>query len=380
MRIVFFSEAYEPQVNGVVTTLGKLVDHLRECGHQVLLAVPRFNGRLTRTGVVEFRALPFPPYPEVPFILPHWRFHRREFAQVEAFKPDLVHLMSPAVMAYFGQIWARRRGCPVVASYETDLIGYMHYYHVGMFKAPVWRYFRWLFNNCLRTYVPSLDTKKLLEANGICRVDVFDRGVDCVHFHPSRRSEPLRKSLGIEAGGILLLYVGRISKEKNLQLLLNWFLSSCSRYPNMRLVITGDGPLRGRMAREFSDPRIIFNGWKKGQELATLFASADIFTLPSSTETLSLVAMEAMACGVPVVAMNAGGVRNVVEHQSTGLLAGSGLEFEVFLQRLIEDAGLRSQLGRNARHYAEKKTWAHAFEDLKRSYQEVLSEKHGTHA
>ena len=90
--------------------------------------------------------------------------------------------------------------------------------------------------------------------------------------------------------------------------------------------------------------------------------------------------MEAMASGVPVVAMNAGGVRNVVEHQSTGLLAGSVPEFEVFLQRLIEDAGFRSQLGRNARHYAENKTWAHAFEGLKRSYQEVLSEKHGTQA
>ena len=380
MRIVFFSEAYEPQVNGVVTTLGKLVDYLSVCGHQVLLAVPRFNGNRRRTGVVEFRALPFPPYPEVPFMLPHWRFHRREFAEVEAFKPDLVHLMSPAVMAYFGQIWARRRGCPVVASYETDLIGYMDYYHVGMFKEPVWRYFRWLFNNCQRTYVPSLDTRRLLESNGICRVDVFDRGVDCVHFHPEKRSEQLRKSLGVEPGGILLLYVGRLSKEKNLQLLLNWFLSSCSRLPNMHLVITGDGPLRGRLARDFSDPRITFNGWKKGEELATLFASADIFTLPSSTETLSLVSMEAMASGVPVVAMNAGGVRNVIEHERTGLLAGSAQEFQVFLHRLIENVGLRSQLGRSARGYAESKTWTHAFENLERSYQQVLSEKDGARA
>jgi phosphatidylinositol alpha 1,6-mannosyltransferase len=374
MRIVFFTEAHEPQVNGVVTTLGKLVDHLSCRGHQVLLGVPRFDGSRLRTGVVEFRALPFPLYPEMPIILPHWRFHETEFAQIEAFKPDLVHLMSPAVMAYFGQIWARRNGCPVVASYETDLISYMHYYHLSMFTAPVWRYFRWLFNNCQRTYVPSPDTKRLLESNGICRVDVFDRGVDSARFHPEKRSEPVRKSFGVEPDGILILYVGRVAREKNLQLLLRWFVRSSPQHPNVRLVITGDGPLRQQLMREFSHRGVIFTGWKMGEELATLFASADIFALPSSTETLSLVSLEAMASGVPVLAMNAGGVRDVVRHERTGLLANAAQEFDVFLGRLIQDASLRSQLGLSGRCYAENKPWTHAFENLECSYQRVLSE------
>jgi glycosyltransferase involved in cell wall biosynthesis len=126
MRIALFSEAYAPQVNGVVRTQVELVNYLRSRGHQVLLAVPYHKANPRQEQVVEFRAVPFPLYPEMPIILPHWRFHRREFARVEAFQPDLVHLMSPGVLAYFGQLWARRHGCPVVASYETDIIHYLH--------------------------------------------------------------------------------------------------------------------------------------------------------------------------------------------------------------------------------------------------------------
>ena len=134
MRIALFSEAYAPQVNGVVRTQIELVSYLRMRGHQVLLAVPYVKSNPREPHVVEFRAIPFPLYPEMPIILPHWRFHRREFEKVGAFKPDLVHLMSPGVLAYFGQLWARRHGCPVVASYETDIIRYLHYYRFGAFE------------------------------------------------------------------------------------------------------------------------------------------------------------------------------------------------------------------------------------------------------
>ena len=125
----------------------------------------------------------------MPIIFPHWRFHRREFARVEAFKPDLVHLMSPGVLAYFGQLWARRHGCGVVASYETDIVRYMHYYGFARFEPLLWRYLRWLFNNCQQTYVPSRVTMEQLIKGGIHDVRVFERGVDCAQFHPGKRSE-----------------------------------------------------------------------------------------------------------------------------------------------------------------------------------------------
>ncbi len=375
MRIALFSEAFQPQVNGVVRTQVELVRYLCGRGHEVLQAVPYYKANPRQEQVVEFRALPFPLYPEMPIILPHWRFHRREFERVEAFKPDLVHLMSPGVLAYFGQLWARRHGCPVVASYETDIIRYMHYYGFGRFEPQLWRYLRWLFNNCHHTYVPSQVTKNQLINAGIRDVRVFERGVDNVLFHPGKRSEAVRKSFGVEPGGTLVLYAGRLSKEKSLDVLLRAFTRLAGEHPKMRLVVTGDGPRRRALVRSFTSPGITFTSWKGGEELATLFASADVFALPSSTETLSLVSLESMASGIPVLAMNAGGVRDIVEHERTGLLANSVLEFECGLRRLVEDIPLRARLGLNGRRYAEDKTWSRAFESLERDYFESLTER-----
>jgi phosphatidylinositol alpha 1,6-mannosyltransferase len=374
MRIALFSEAYAPQVNGVVRTQIELVSYLRMHGHQVLLAVPYVNSNPREPQVVEFRAIPFPLYPEMPIILPHWKFHRREFEKVEAFKPDLVHLMSPGVLAYFGQLWARRHGCPVVASYETDIIRYLHYYRFGAFEPVLWRYLRWLFNNCRHTYVPSEITKEQLIKGGIRDVRVFGRGVDAKLFHPAKRSEALRESLQVQPGGTLVLYAGRLSKEKNLEVLLIAFTRLAASRPGARLVVTGDGPHRRNLVRSYRSSEITFTSWKSGEELATLFASADIFALPSSTETLSLVSLESMASGVPVLTMNAGGVRSVVEHDKTGLLANSAGEFEVALRRLMEDGSLRRRLGLDGRRTAEGKTWAHACECLERDYIEIVAE------
>jgi glycosyltransferase involved in cell wall biosynthesis len=376
MRIVLFSEAFQPQVNGVVRTQVELVRYLGLRGHQVLQAVPYYKANPRQDNVVEFRAVPFPLYPEMSIVLPHWRFHRREFERVEIFKPDLVHLMSPGVLAYFGQLWSRRHGCPVVASYETDIIRYMRYYGFGRFEPQLWRYLRWLFNNCHHTYAPSQVTKNQLINAGIHDVRVFERGVDNVLFHPGKRSEEFRKSLGVEPGGALVLYAGRISKEKNLDVLLRAFIRMAGEHPKARLVVTGEGPRRRALVRLYSGSGITFTSWKRGEELATLFASADVFALPSTTETLSLVSLESMASGTPVLAMNAGGVRDIVEHEETGLLANSVQEFERGLRRLVEDVPLRTRLGLNGRRYAEDKTWSHAFESLERNYLEAVTGSH----
>jgi glycosyltransferase involved in cell wall biosynthesis len=376
MRIALFTEAYAPQVNGVVRTQVELVRYLNMRGHQVLQVVPYDKTNPRQEQVVEFRSVPFPLYPEMPIILPHWRFHRREFVKVEAFKPDLIHLMSPGVMGYFGRVWARRHGFPVVASYETDIIRYLHYYGFGIFEPLLWRYLRWLFNPCQHTYVPSPVTRDELIKGGIREVRVFERGVDGVQFHPCKRSEAVRDSLGVKPGGALVLYAGRISQEKSLDVLLRAFIRLAVEHPNARLVVTGDGPHRKALVRSFRNPRITFTSWKCGEELAALFASADVFALPSSTETLSLVSMESMASGVPVLAMNAGGVRTVVDHEMTGLLANSVQEFELGLRRLVEDAPLRMRLGLNGRRYAEGKTWSRAFEGLEQNYLEALAAGH----
>jgi glycosyltransferase involved in cell wall biosynthesis len=261
----------------------------------------------------------------------------------------------------------------VVASYETDIIRYMHYYGFGRFEPLLWYYLRWLYNRCEHTYVPSQVTRDQLIKAGIRDVRVFERGVDSVRFHPGKRSEAVRESLGVRPGGALVLYAGRLSKEKSLDVLLTAFMRLAGEHPEARLVVAGEGPHRRALVRSFRSPSIIFTSWKRGEELATLFASADIFALPSSTETLSLVSLESMASGVPVLAMNAGGVRDIVEQGRTGLLANSAEEFEVMLRRLVEDIPLRTRLGLQGRKYAEEKTWSHALEALERNYLEALA-------
>jgi glycosyltransferase involved in cell wall biosynthesis len=215
-----------------------------------------------------------------------------------------------------------------------------------------------------------------LVKGGVRDVRVFERGVDSVLFHPGKRSAELRASLGVEPGAALVFYAGRVSKEKNLEVLLGAFMRLLQKHPNARLVLAGEGPHRRALMRSFRSSGVTFTSWKKGEELAALFASADLFALPSTTETLSLVSLESMASAVPVLAMNAGGVRDIVQNERTGLLANSSDEFERGLHRLVEDVPLRARLGSNARVYAEEKTWQHACEKLESNYFEALTEKH----
>jgi glycosyltransferase involved in cell wall biosynthesis len=252
------------------------------------------------------------------------------------------------------------------------MIRYLKYYGFGVFAPQAWRYFSWLYNNCRRTYVPSADTKRFLEDRGIHDVEVFDRGVDIHLYHPRKRNNAIRASFGVEPDGILILYVGRMSKEKSLDLLLNQFLHLYTDYPSIRLVLTGEGPLQRKLMRRFDHANITFTGAKRGEDLAGIYASADIFAIPSSTETLSLVSMEAMASGLPVLGMNAGGICDVVRNRETGMLAASPDEFERLLRLLIENKEYRITLAAGARKAAESRSWLSALSCLEQSYQALM--------
>jgi glycosyltransferase involved in cell wall biosynthesis len=373
VKISFFSEVFHPHVNGVVITLTKLTEYLRLRGHEILFVIPHLPGSDSVTDSVTMKSVRFPLYPEMRVILPYKRFHTKEFEQIERFNPDLVHVWTPGVLGFFGQRWARQTGRPVVTSYETDILRYLTHYGFDRFSPHALWYFRWLHNHAQKTYVPSMETKRFIELQGIQNVEVFDRGVDSLRFHPNRRDEQLRKTLEVEAGDVLILYVGRISKEKNLAMLLESFQRISKRHPSARLVLTGEGPLRRDLQRAYGNRNILFTGVKRGDELAALYASADIFVMPSTTETLSLVTLEAMASGVAVVAMRAGGVQDIVEHERTGLLATSGPEFELLLLGLIENASDRAALAIEARRQVENRTWERSFAELERRYEELIN-------
>ena len=360
-------------MNGVVFTLNKLAQYLRQQGHDILFVVPRLPMGNVSADVVSLKSIPFPFYTEMRVVLPHWRFHKPEFEKIAGFNPELVHVWTPGVLGFFGQTWARRHGKPVVVSYETDILRYLSYYGFDRFRPQALKYFVWLCNNCRKTYVPSADTKRFLEANGISDVVVFERGVDSLRFHPGKRSEEVRKAFQLSPHDVMVLYVGRISKEKSLERLLDSFLRVSRTHISTRLVLAGDGPLRDRLQRKYGSDKIIFTGVKLGDDLSVLFASADIFALPSRSETLSLVSLEAMASGLPVIAMREGGVQDVVQSEQTGLLADSDTEFEMFLLRLLENPLYRSALAKEGRRQAESRTWERGFSILERDYRELVS-------
>ncbi|HWP34035.1 MAG TPA: glycosyltransferase family 1 protein, partial [Thermodesulfobacteriota bacterium] len=343
MRIALVSEAIPPQTNGVVTTLGRLAAHLAGRGHELLLIGPRYRENAGRPGLVDVPAVPLPFYPEMRVALPFWR---RAFAALDRFAPDLVHVATPATLGWAAVRHARRRGYPVVSSYHTNLTAYSLYYHLGAVVPIAWRYLRWFHNATRRTYCPTPAVQAELAARGIERTELWPRGVDPDRFSPAHRSPALRARYGFAADDPVLLYVGRLAREKELDRLFRAYAALRPRFPGLRLLLVGDGPDRPRLARTYGGEGVVFAGRQTGEALAAHYASADVFAFPSPTETFGNVVQEALASGLPVVAVAAGGVRDVVRAEETGLLADPR-DPEAFgrqLARLLGDRALRARL------------------------------------
>jgi phosphatidylinositol alpha 1,6-mannosyltransferase len=373
MRVALVSEAIPPQTNGVVTTLSRLVAHLSARGHDVLLVGPRYRENAGRPGLVDVPAVPFPLYPEIRVVLPLWR---RAFAGLDRFEPDLVHVATPGSLGWAAVRHARRGGYALVSSYHTNLTAYSLYYHGGPVIPLVWRYLRWFHNSTRRTYCPTPAVEAELRAHGIERIELWPRGVDTSRFTPAHRSTPLREQYGFGAEDLVVLYVGRLAKEKELDRLFAAFGEVRAREPRVRLLVVGDGPDRGRLERLHAGNGVVFAGFQVGEALSRHYASADVFAFPSRTETFGNVVQEAMASALPVVGVAAGGVRDVVRPGETGLLADpeDPADFARALGRLAADPALRRQLGRAGRDLALAASWSAVLDRLLASYERVVEE------
>ncbi len=373
MRVALVSEAIPPQTNGVVTTLSRLVAHLAVRGHEVLLVGPRYRENAGRAGLVDVPAVPLPFYPEVRVALPWWG---PAFAALDRFRPDLVHLATPATLGFAALRHGRRRGYPLVSSYHTNLTAYSLYYHLGPVVPFAWRYLRWFHNATRRTYCPTPAVAAELAAHGIERIELWPRGVDTSRFSPAHRSARLRARYGFAPEDLVVLYVGRLAKEKELDRLFAAFAGLRPSAPHLRLLVVGDGPDRGRLERRYGGEGVVFAGYQEGEALSAHYASADCFAFPSRTETFGNVVQEAMASGLPVVGVAAGGVRDVVRAGETGLLADPDdpADFARMLGRLVLDADLRRRLGRAGREAALAASWSVVLDRLLASYTAVVEE------
>jgi len=322
MRIAIVSDAWRPQVNGVVTTLGKTGEHLEAMGHRVLFVTPD-----------HFRTVPCPTYSSIRLALaPDDKLRR----MLDLFAPHAVHIATEGPLGWSARRLCLRRGLKFTTAYHTQFPQYLR------LRAPVpltWTYalLRRFHGAAARTLVPTASQRRELRRRGFSNVVIWPRGVDTEVFHPGAKTL-------LAAPRPISIYAGRVAVEKNIEAFLGLTL------PGTKVVV-GDGPDLEKLRRRY--PTAQFAGYKPHHELAPYLAAADVFVFPSRTDTFGIVMLEAMACGLPVAAFPVTGPVDVVRSGETGVLS--------------EDLGeaVRGALrldGRQCREFAIRHSWRRATE------------------
>ncbi|PSB22860.1 glycosyl transferase [filamentous cyanobacterium CCP2] len=369
MRIALFTETFLPKVDGIVTRLSHTVDHLQRMGDQVMVFSPDGGLREYKGAqICGVPGFPLPLYPELKLALP-----RPSIRQIlEDFRPDLIHIVNPAVLGLGGLYYAKSLDVPLVASYHTHLPKYLEHYGLGMLEGVLWELLKALHNQAQINLCTSTAMQEALTSHGIERVEVWQKGVDTELFRPELASQEVRSHLSQgHPESPILLYVGRLSAEKE----IDRIKPVLEAIPNARLALVGDGPYRQELEKHFEGTPTHFVGYLTGKNLAAAFASADAFVFPSRTETLGLVLLEAMAAGCPVIAANAGGIPDIVTDGVNGYLFDPQDENGAIgaTKRLLVHQLEREVLRRNARQEAEKWGWAAATRQLQGFYRSVLA-------
>lgn len=346
MRLAYVTETYPPELNGVALSVERVVRHLRDRGHEVdLLRPAQAHETPGAGGDGEWlcRGCPIPVYPELRFGIAGLRAVAQ---RLQAQRVELVHVATPGPLAWAAVRAARRLGLPVSADFRTNFHQYSRYYGLGLIAPLVEAGLAQLHRRVQRTFVPSRTTLRHLSERGFENLQLLGRGVDVQRFSPDWRSETLRQEW--QAGrGLVLLHVGRLAPEKNVELALRAHALLSRARPDCRLVVAGDGPLRARLERRY--PAVRFLGTLRGEALSRCYASADAFLFPSLSDTFGNVTLEAMASGLPVLAFNTAAAADLIVPRVNGFLAAVG-DDTAFLDGVLRFAapsgalqGLRQQ-------------------------------------
>ena len=373
MKIAFFTETFLPKVDGIVTRLTKTIEYLIKNGDEVIVFCPE-GCPVEHKGakVIGVAAMPLPLYPELKLGLPGPAVSDA----LEEFKPDLIHVVNPAVLG-LGGIWlAKTNNIPLVASYHTHLPKYLEHYGMGMLEPLLWELLKAAHNQALLNLCTSTAMVKELESKGIKRTALWQRGVDTESFKPEYRNEKMRKKLlgKYKDSDSLLIYVGRLSAEKQIERIK----PVLDQIPDACLALVGDGPYRSQLEKIFENTNTNFIGYLAGEELASAYASGDIFLFPSSTETLGLVLLEAMAAGCPVIGANKGGIPDIINNEVNGCLYDPDQEDQgessliEATKKILMNKNKKEEMRIAAREEAEKWDWNQATLQLKKFYEETL--------
>lgn len=373
MKVAVFTDTFLPQVNGVARTIGRLADALTKQDIPCMVLAPDTGlSENSNYPIYTVPGLDLPLYRECKIALPSYS---EICSRLAFFQPDIVHLATEFSMGLAGLKYASSANLPVVSSYTTNFPQYLSYYKLGLFSPWAWKYLRWFHNQCHRNYCPSHSTLHLLEKNDIHNLAIWGRGIDTTLYNPDKYDAAFRTSVGA-ADKTLLLYVGRLAAEKDLDILMESLTQLNKNDSGYHLIITGDGPL-GDQLKQNAPANVTFTGYLQGEDLAKAYASSDIFVFPSTTETFGNVILEAMASGLPVVAPSSGGIKENLVDRYNGLSCRprSVKDMVLAIRELKKNQTLRHTLAAQARAYSLTKSWDEIFRGLINSYQEVIEKR-----
>lgn len=366
VRVAIVAESFLPNVNGVSNSVLRVLEHLRRTGHEALVIAPDTpRGEPAADRIydgIRVHRVPsrmFPKVTSLPLGVPRPRM----VGVLRGFDPHVVHLASPALLGYGGMQAARFLGVPTVAVYQTDIAGFAQSYGIGVASRAAWAWNRHLHSRVDRTLAPSTAAMEDLATHGIPRVFQWARGVDITGFAPSARCNELRARWS-PAGKPIVGFVGRLAPEKHVER-----LAVLARRDDLQLVIVGDGVDREKLRALM--PSAVFTGALYGEQLAAAYASMDVFVHPGEHETFCQAVQEAMASGLPVIAPNAGGPRDLVAPYRTGLLL-TVAEFEARLSQSVDHLlDERARYSLAARRSVLGRTWPAICEELLGHYEAV---------
>lgn len=370
------AEQFLPHMNGVTHSVIRVLEHMKDRGHDVMVVAPAadplqlthvvesFDG--TAAGVPELSgiqvhrlpAVPLAGYPEVRVAGGTVQRVRRILTR---FSPDVVHVASPFVLGWRAIQAAHQISAPCVAVYQTDIPGYAARYGAGFLEDALWSHVRTMHNTATLTLAPSSTSIRELQRRGVQRVSMWRRGVDAVRFHPEHRDHQWHRDVG--GGRKLVGYVGRLAPEKQVE-----DLAVLDSLTDARLVIVGSGPEQEQLAQQL--PNAHFAGFQSGHDLARMMASFDVFVHPGEFETFGQTIQEAMASGVPVVATGRGGPVDLVDQSRNGWLYEPGNlgQLRTHVQDLLGDCAKRHAFTTAARHTVEDRTWSALGDQLLEHY------------
>jgi len=380
MRVALFSGNYNYQADGANKALNKLVDYLERQGMQVLVysptsKTPAFEPAGTLISVPSF---PVPLRGEYRIGL---GLSRKQKQDIRAFDPTLIHLSSPDILGHSALKFSETLGVPAVASFHTRFDTYFKYYKMGWVESYTRRKMAQFYNRCQHVYVPSPSVGDVLVSDGILNGNghIWSRGIERHRFSPEFRDDEWRRTFGIKKEDIVLSFVGRLVREKGLDIYASIIDALIAQGLPVKALIVGEGPEQGTVRRRL--PSAIMTGHISGTELARAYACSDVFINPSATETFGNVTLEAMASGTPTICLNATGSSDLVENGITGWLI-DGLETKDWTSKikpLCQDETVRKTMGRKARQASKAYDWDQIMQALTQNYSKACVEYENSH-